>query len=134
MTHYRTSNGVTFWSSECEDAVVARISQEGDCEMSDMFDLVRNSEPLSTITYCVAKRGEYHFDEWSKPSCIADCKTFEELKMVLILIYSADDGVLSEECFDSATRDMNFPVLDRLLRWPWDENYERILDKPATTV
>ena len=95
-----------------------------------MYEIVKNSEPLREITYCIAKTGEYRFDKfYSVPRMIQGTNSFIELKWLLILIHAADsDGLLTEDAFDEALRAADirnyFPTLDSWLRWPWHGEYE----------
>ena len=92
------------------------------------FKLVRSSDGLQEIVYCIAKRGTWGADEASRARLIHDAKSFEELKVMLSLFQFIRDDELSYDQFESAVSYLGvkaeIPELDRLLRWPWSEGYE----------
>jgi len=95
--------------------------------MSD-FKLVRESEGLQELVYCIAKRGVWSSDAYSRARLIKDSKSFEELKIIVALFQFVRYDELTDEKFDEAVRFLDLtteiPKLDRMLNWPWDERYE----------
>jgi hypothetical protein len=92
------------------------------------YELVRNSEGLREIIYCIAKSGVWSADRSSRARLIQDAKSLEELKTILALFQFAVDDELNDDDFSTAVRFLDLvaeiPTLDRLLKWPWSESYE----------
>jgi len=82
-------------------------------------------EALQEIVYCIHKYGSYSTHDRARIILLCGC--FEELKAVMALFSTEDeDGEVNDAGlkYISCLMDSPIPQLDRLLRWPWDAEYE----------
>lgn len=83
-------------------------------------------EAMQEFVFCIEKYGEYTFDSGHRARLIADSASFEEMRALLSAFETMIDGEAKEETLDNLALYLGSPVprLDRMLRWPWNEEYE----------
>lgn len=83
-------------------------------------------EAMQEFVFCIEKYGEYTFDNDHRARLIAESKSFEELRALLSAFENLVDGEAKEETLDDLARHLGtlVPRLDRMMRWPWDEEFE----------
>lgn len=83
-------------------------------------------EAMREFVFCIEKYGEYTFENDHRARLLAESTSFEELRALLSAFENLVDGEAKEETLDDLARNLGEPVprLDRMRRWPWDEEYE----------
>lgn len=83
-------------------------------------------EAMQEFVFCIEKYGEYTFESDHRARLIAESSSFEELRALLAGFELLVDDVANQETLDSLAYfvGVDFPRLDRMLRWPWDKEYE----------
>lgn len=83
-------------------------------------------EAMQEFVYCIEKYGEYTFESDHRARLIAESASFEEMRALLSAFETMIDGEAKEDTLDHLDLYLGSPVprLDRLLRWPWNEEYE----------
>lgn len=83
-------------------------------------------EAMQEFVFCIEKYGEYTFESDHRARLIAESTSFEELRALLSAFETMIDGEATDETLDNLDLYLGSPVprLDRLLRWPWNEEYE----------
>lgn len=83
-------------------------------------------EAMLEFVYCIEKYGEYTFESDHRARLIAESASFEEVRALLSAFEIMIDGEAKQETLDNLALYLGSPVprTDRMLRWPWDEEYE----------
>ncbi len=83
-------------------------------------------EAMQEFVFCIEKYGEYTFESDHRARLIAESASFEEMRALLSAFETMIDGEATNKTLDNLDLYLGSPVprLDRLLRWPWNEEYE----------
>ncbi|WP_189462825.1 hypothetical protein, partial [Mesorhizobium sp. M1C.F.Ca.ET.188.01.1.1] len=83
-------------------------------------------DAMQEFVFCIEKYGEYTFQSDHRARLIAESASFEEMRALLSAFETMIDGEAKEETLDNLALCLGSPVprLDRMLRWPWNEEYE----------
>ncbi|HCV70572.1 MAG TPA: hypothetical protein DHE23_01820 [Agrobacterium sp.] len=83
-------------------------------------------EAMLEFVYCIEKYGEYTFESDHRARLIAESASFEEMRALLAAFETMIEGEAKEKTLDDLSLYLGSPVprLDRMMRWPWDDEYE----------
>ena len=83
-------------------------------------------EAMQEFVFCIEKYGEYTFESDHRARLIAESASFEEMRALLSAFENIVDGEATERTLGDLSRHLgaDVPRTDRMLRWPWDEEYE----------